>query len=117
MRKKEIIIIAIIVAVCGIFLLYNYIQGSSSAGNQLTAVVSLDGEIYKSIPLSNKEESFTIETKYGKNILKVHDGGIEMIDADCPDKICKGFGFVNKTGDIIVCLPHHLMVEVTGTSD
>lgn len=117
MRKKEIIIIAIIVAACGLFLIYNYIQGSFSTKTGFTAVVSLDGEIYKSIPLSDKEESLTIETKYGKNILKFHDGGVEMIDADCPDKLCKGFGFASKPDDMIVCLPHHLLVEIIETSN
>ena len=35
-----------------------------------------------------------------------------MIKATCPDHLCIKQGKINKKGATIVCLPHHLVVEV-----
>ena len=37
---------------------------------------------------------------------------IGIIDADCRDKICIKSGFISKPGQLSVCLPHKLMVEI-----
>ena len=42
--------------------------------------------------------------------LKMHS--IAIIDSDCPDKICIKSGFISKPGELLVCLPHKLMIEI-----
>ncbi|MNJ75300.1 hypothetical protein D3C77_723710 [compost metagenome] len=66
--------------------------------------------------LTEEEQIIEIETEDGLNILKVHDYGIEMIEADCPDQLCLTFGFVKRNGGTIVCLPHKMIVEIEGDS-
>ena len=37
-----------------------------------------------------------------------------MKDADCPDRLCVKQGSISKNGESIVCLPHKVIVTVTG---
>jgi hypothetical protein len=112
MKKSDVIIIVVVLALAGIIVGANFVRGALLDGNSLTADIYVDGNLYKSVPITQKEQTVEVSTKYGKNTVKVHDDGVEISDADCPDKLCTGFGFQNKAGDQIVCLPHHLYVEV-----
>lgn len=112
MKKSDIVIITVVLALAGAILIGNYIRTLTPAGNGLTADMYVDGELYKSVSITKEEKTVEVDTDYGKNTFKVHDDGIEIIDADCPDKLCTGFGFITKAGDQIICLPHHLYIEI-----
>jgi len=112
MKKSDITVIVIVFAVAAIIMLGGYVRSLALAGDTKLADVYVDGELKKSIPITKEETSVEMDTDYGKNIIKVHDDGVEIIDADCPDKLCTGFGFKSAPGDQIVCLPHHLYIEV-----
>ena len=43
-------------------------------------------------------------------ITKNHE--VYMIEATCPDKLCIKQGHIEKKGATIVCLPHHLVIEI-----
>ncbi|MBQ9155690.1 MAG: NusG domain II-containing protein [Eubacterium sp.] len=47
-----------------------------------------------------------------ENILKIEDGRVSMVKADCPDKICVDHKPIRNVGETIVCLPHKLVVEI-----
>lgn len=79
---------------------------------ELKALIKVDGKIYREIYLSDHEERFTITTDKGYNKIWVHDGGIEVEEADCPDQICVQTGFINKPGQMVVCLPHKLVITI-----
>lgn len=83
------------------------------------AVITVEGKVYKKIILSEHRgvEQFDVKTKYGHNLIKIKDEAIEIIDADCRDKICMKPGFISKPGESLVCLPHKLMVEIKGDKD
>ena len=112
MKKSDIIMITLVLILAGTILLSGHIRSIALAGDTKTAYVFVDGEVIESIPITSKEKTIEVETEYGSNTVKVHDGGVEITDADCPDRLCTGFGFKSKPGDQIVCLPHHLYVEV-----
>ena len=37
-----------------------------------------------------------------------------MEDADCPDKVCVKTGKIKSPGQTVVCLPHRVVIEITG---
>ena len=47
-----------------------------------------------------------------ENIIQIKNHEAFMIKATCPDHLCIKQGKINKKGATIVCLPHHLVVEV-----
>lgn len=120
MKRGDILLIGLIVAIALVFLVPRWL-GDSSENNHnnvdRVARITVDGKLFKTVQLTGKEQTVDIKTEYGYNILKVHDYGIEMIDADCPDKLCLTFGFIDRNGGTIVCLPHKLMVEVVSSGE
>ena len=50
----------------------------------------------------------------GHNRIRVEEGRIAVIDADCPDKICVNQGYIKNGAVPIVCLPHKLSITITG---
>ncbi|QGU94545.1 NusG domain II-containing protein [Clostridium bovifaecis] len=120
MKKGDIIIFVVILFVfIGVFGLIKYRNGSIEKNSSKIYIdIYAQQELYKSIPLTaDSEEVIELKTPLGKNIIKIHDGGVEMIEADCPDSICENTGFVNKMGDVIVCLPHEVLVEIRGNNN
>ncbi len=77
------------------------------------AVVYVDGEEYGRYPLSEDTE-VEILTEYGKNVLVISGGVADMTDADCPDGTCVRSSDAYRTGEMIVCLPHRLMIRIEG---
>ena len=109
MKKTDLILVVLaLVAAAGIWLFY-----SAGADEGLTAVVTVDGENRAELPL-DKNDSITIETEWGYNTVTVEDGEVFVTEADCRDQICVDHKKVSKTGETIVCLPHKLVVEITG---
>ena len=58
-----------------------------------------------------------IETESGKNRLVIEGGKASIEEADCPDGICVKQGKISHTGQTIVCLPHKLVIEITGKAE
>lgn len=113
-KKWDIILIAALLAASfipeGVFLL----GGNSADKGGTYAVIQVDGKEYKTVPLSDHHgtDTFTIRTESGYNTVVVRDQEIGIVEADCPDKICIGEGFISQPGATTVCLPHKVLVEV-----
>lgn len=46
------------------------------------------------------------------NKIQVKNGEIAVVEANCKDQIDVQRGYISKTGETIVCLPHNLVIEV-----
>lgn len=92
-------------------ILHNFIQKPAK-----TAQIIQDGKVIKTVDLSTPYE-FEIVSESGHNTIRVEDGKIGIIKADCPDKICVRQGFIDSGVLPIVCLPHRLSVVIVTDSD
>ena len=79
------------------------------------AEIWLHGELLRVVKLQ-EDQTFTVETEDGRNVITVKDGKIAVTDADCPDGYCMRRGFCH-SGTDIVCLPNRLVIKFIGTSD
>ena len=77
------------------------------------AEITVDGESKAFLPLG-EDDSIRIDTDGGYNVITVKDGEVTVSEADCRDQICVEHKKIRKTGETIVCLPHKLVVTVTG---
>lgn len=82
-----------------------------------TVVIKVDGNVVKQLALKNDTEFDVSGYQGGANHIVIQDNAVYMSDADCPDKLCVHTGTIHKTGETIVCLPHRVVVEITGTTD
>ena len=65
----------------------------------------------ETLPLDANQSS-TIETQYGSNKITVEDGAIYVEAADCHGGDCIRLGRISRPGQMIVCLPHHLVITI-----
>lgn len=117
-KKWDIIVIIILILLSFIpELVFGIVMGKSYTSTY--AEITIDGRLYKKILLSEHrgEESLDVKSKYGYNIIDIKDDSIRILDADCKDGICIKSGFISKTGESLVCLPHKLMIEIKGSDD
>ncbi len=111
-KKADIALAAVIIAACVIAILA---AGSrKEAGGR--ALVRVDGETVDTLSL-NTDQSIVLETRYGSNKITVKGGEVFVEEADCSSKDCIHMGSISRSGQIIVCLPHHLLITVTGAED
>lgn len=76
--------------------------------------VRVDGEEVASFSLS-EEADYTIRSRDGGvNELKIASGSVWLDSANCPDCLCVKQGKIRYAGDSIICLPHGVVVELTG---
>lgn len=117
-KKWDIIIIIFLICLSFIpEIIFGVAMGKNYNGTY--AEITLDGKPYKKILLSEHrgKEEFDIKTKYGYNKVEINDQSIRILDADCPDKICVHSGFISEPGQILVCLPHKLMIEIKSSNN
>lgn len=104
-KKKELVIIAIILLASAIPLLFllNRDQGN-------IAVVTYNGEIVSEISL-DKSGIYYI---YGDLpvTLEVKNGRIRFINSVCPDHICEGYGWIGDEYDCAICMPARVSVQI-----
>ena len=67
------------------------------------------GELLREVALF-VDQTFTVESEKGVNVVSVRDGKIAVTEADCPDHYCMEMGWKNG-GTPIVCLPNGLVIE------
>ncbi|MEZ3464568.1 MAG: NusG domain II-containing protein [Lachnospiraceae bacterium] len=112
-QKKDFVLAAVIAIIAGISALM-VMFAQSGAGTSVR--VTVDGALYGEYSLSG-EQSIFIDSASGYNRLVIENGSVYMAEADCPDKYCMDYKPVSRGGETIICLPHRLVVEVTGTRD
>ena len=109
--------IAIIIILLGVSIIPNvaFYFINNRNYNVLTAVITVEGKEYKSLEIDNKkEEEILVKVDHGFNKIKIKDGNVTMIEADCRDEVCLRTSAISKPGQTIVCLPHKLVVEIKG---
>ncbi|MDR0269193.1 NusG domain II-containing protein [Paenibacillus sp.] len=117
MKRGDLLLISAILIVAVLLMVPRWVQNSNDSEknhNDMKAVIKVDGKVYQTVALTQEEQMIEVPSDHGHNVLKIHDHGIEMIDADCPDQVCLSFGFKTRNGDTIVCLPHRVIVEIEG---
>ena len=106
-HKRDIILIGALL-LCALVLLLALKSGQRKEEGAF-AVVTVDGTEVGRYPLS-RDGTFLLNG--GTNTLVIENGEAWISEANCPDKLCMGFGKISRNGEIIVCLPTRLIVAV-----
>ena len=116
MNKNARIIFILLLAAAVLSAGFILVQRGQRAPSSPVARITLDGELLREIPLDEVEESysFTVDAEGGSNTILVEPGRIRVSEADCPDQVCVGQGFISDGTVPVVCLPHKLIIEIVG---
>ena len=80
-----------------------------------SAQVYSDGELLFTLDL-RVEQTKTVQSQYGTNVITVKAGKVAVTQADCPDHYCMDRGFCSG-GAQIVCLPNRAEIRISGAAD
>ncbi|MUG65186.1 NusG domain II-containing protein [Paenibacillus campinasensis] len=111
MKRGDVWIGVVLLAAVALFAV-PWLLGGTQTAEAAVARIQVNGELYRTVQLTEEVQEIEIRTERGYNRLKISEGGIEIVEADCPDQLCIGFGHVHTPGDTIVCLPNHMFIEI-----
>ena len=109
MKKKEYIIISIILVILLGIVAFNYFNKTNT-----NKVVIRDGygDIVDTLDL-NEDGYYEYTGNYGLFHLEIKDGKVRAIDVDCPNQICVNTGWIDSENlNQIICVPNALWVEI-----
>lgn len=115
MKKGDKILIALILLIGISFLVYKHFTKEIST--DMKVKIYIDSKLYKEEFITNKDKKIEIDNEYGHNIIHIHNGGVEMLESDCDNKVCLDTGFIEGKNEMIVCLPHKLFIQIVSTKD
>lgn len=84
---------------------------SDATAEALYAVVQNTEGYYAALPL-DEDATLTVESSLGTNVIEVRGGQVRCAESDCSNQVCVDTGWVSQTGQMIVCLPHQLTVQI-----
>ncbi len=95
------------------FALWALLMGRAKEARTV-ARIEVGGELVREIDLAavTEEFRFTVDTPHGSNLIAVRPGGICVLEADCPDRVCVRRGWLTGGRMPIVCLPHGLSIAL-----
>lgn len=99
----DILLIAALVAACFAVWIFPKARGN-------TVVISLDGAVVHTLDLKKDQ---TVDLPDGTKVI-LEQGLVRVEGSTCPDHLCERMGAVSKTGDVILCVPNRISVEIRG---
>jgi hypothetical protein len=115
LKKGDMIVTAavLVAALLGLAFLAWQPRGATAG---LRAEIYLDGTLVQSVALA-KQQEIRLESASGYNVLQVGPQGIRMLEADCRNQDCLRSGLQTRPSGLIACLPHRLLVRLSGPKD
>lgn len=105
MKTRYWIFLFVLVALICLTLCYFFFFGIPAS---TSATVLSDGKMIMTLDLSVDSE-YRIVSEYGENLLRVADGKVSVIYADCPTQDCVHHAPAD-SGAPIVCLPNRMVI-------
>ncbi|BCR06855.1 hypothetical protein DESUT3_39240 [Desulfuromonas versatilis] len=103
----RVIVLAVLLAGLGGVVL----AGTGARGERV--VVERDGKVIFTAPLA-EERTALLEGPLGAALLSIHGGKVCILESPCPLKVCIGMGEVAREGELLACVPNHLLVRIEG---
>lgn len=112
MRKADgiLLIVVLLLGVVGCIIIYFFHPKASVVS------IVVNGEEIQSCSLSDNREILIETGENGKNLLRIEDGKVKMISANCPNQDCVNHKEIMYGNESIVCLPHKIAVIIKEAS-
>ena len=113
-KKRDLILVGVILVIALAGLLLVRQQKKDGA----VVVVSIDGQEVGRYALDKDMEMDVNQNSYDyHNHFVIENGTAFMTEADCPDGLCMAFEPISCNNEMIVCLPHRLVLTIEGGED
>lgn len=114
MKKSELKIVMGILIIAVIILSVFYIKRPEDVSTDKYLSIQQDGVEIDRIPYDRLDKNFkkVVKGEDGENTIEMTEEGVRITHADCPDKICVHMPAISEPGEMIVCLPNKLLLEI-----
>lgn len=99
----DIVLIAAMLAVCFVLCFLPKEKGK-------TVTVTVDGTVFAQKQLT---EDWVIDLPDGARVV-AENGTVCLIRSACPDHLCENMGKISSAGEVILCVPHRISVQIGG---
>lgn len=85
----------------------------------LTRYGSLDGS-YIMVITDNGTKRFKLDERriidaegpLGITKIEIREGKVRIVSSPCKGKVCVGYGWARKEGEVVICMPNHVQVRI-----
>ena len=110
--RNDLILIFVILALCVASILVVLLNRKK---DNLVAKVYVRNDLVEVIDLSIKEERlYEIEGTEGHLTVSAKNGGVAVIESDCPHQDCVQMGYVYETNHPIICAHNGVYIIIVG---
>ena len=110
--QSETVLIAVIVLFSIAAILWNWSGGSEGDQHGGMVAVHHKGKLLEKVGL---EKDTMVVLRDGRMKVEVKDSKVRVAWSDCPNQICVNTGWIKTAGDIIVCVPNEVLIEIEAT--
>ena len=110
-NRVWMLLLSALFLVCVGLSIYTLMPGKPAKQAQIWS----EGVLYQTVSLG-VDQTLTVKTQHGSNTVRVENGKIAVIQADCPDGYCMDRGYCSG-GAQIVCLPNKLVIQFVGEQE
>ncbi|MGN1031385.1 MAG: NusG domain II-containing protein [Butyricicoccaceae bacterium] len=105
-----LIFAAILALAAGIWARFAFLQADTVYGE-----IWKDGELYERVKLDEDyHTTITVKGETVTNVIEIDGLRMRVAQADCHDHVCVNSGWIERTGQVAVCLPNKLEIKITG---
>ncbi|MDO8886135.1 NusG domain II-containing protein [Candidatus Oleimmundimicrobium sp.] len=87
--------------------------GSGKKGEEVVILVSGHEVERCSINLENPKK-IKVKGLIGESLIEVAEGKVRMVCSPCPNHNCMARGWINRSGDVIICVPNEVIIKIIG---
>lgn len=78
-----------------------------------TAIIRSGGKVFSSVPLSRGQQ-IEVPGPLGTSVITIEKGKARISSDPSPRQYCVRQGWLQQSGEIAICLPNEVSVELTG---
>lgn len=93
--------------------LYSLARGRQPDEGPPRVLVTRGGRLVATLPL-DKPTEFGLDEHGEGIVIEVRGRGVRVRESNCPNQVCVRTGWISSSGQVIVCVPYQLIVEVRG---
>ena len=79
-----------------------------------TAVIRSGGKIFREVPLS-RDQQIEVPGPLGVSVVRIQQRKARIVSDPSPRQYCVRQGWLQQAGEIAICLPNQVSVELTGS--
>jgi hypothetical protein len=84
-----------------------------SAAQGQVALVWVGDALVERLPL-DRDRHLVVEGRLGETEIEVRGGRVRVVRSPGPYKLCIKHGWISSPGEILICLPNRVTVEIPG---